>query len=113
MFEQMKVMKKIYQKGLPTPYSLEEMIKCVIELEDIEAICLFLKANKDLPSIYVKILLESAIDLYKTGYENYFEDLIKLCSKMNDKTKKEISDNVLIINSILDKYYTYHRGYDF
>lgn len=111
MFEQRKVMRKIYKKGIPTPYSLEEMIKCVIELDDIEAICFFLKANIDISSVYIKLLLTAAINIYKTGDEGYLIYLLKLCNKMNFKTKAEISDVVNKINDMLDMHYSYHRGY--
>ena len=111
MFENRKVMKKIYISGFPTPYSVKDMIKTLIELNDPEAICLYLKANPYIDLEYVKILIEALIN--STNDIKWYEYISKINSKFPFETQKEIKFLMSKIENFLDMHSAYHHGIDF
>lgn len=113
MLENLKVMRKIYKNNIATPYSLESMVKAVISLEDPEAICLYLKANPDIPANYVAVLIDALILYNNPDNMSWFESILKISSKMPLSTQEAISSSLKDIKNKVDMHYAYHRGIEF
>ena len=113
MFENRKVMNRIYKNNIPTPYNLDQMIKAIISLEDPEVICYYLKANPNIPTNYVKILIDALILYNDPNNIKWFNYILNITRKMPLKTQEVISASIDSIRNKVEMYNAYHRGIDF